>query len=86
MDSKLEDKLIIGVRIKLGPKYCKNRCTEPGTIITLVEGEFDYDNGLYSSTITSPSIWDEQTKEYDSIFHLFGNDLEDFEDCEIITE
>lgn len=80
----LEDKLVAGTKIKLGEKYCENRDSEPGSIIELVEGYFDYENGLYTETQTAPSIWDENVEEFESIYHLFGNDLDEFEDCEII--
>ena len=86
MDEELKNRLIVGARIKLGEKYCKarNGCNS-GDVIELIKGEFDEDNGLYTYTSTAPSIWNEERKEFDSIYHLFGNDLEDFWDCEIIT-
>ena len=83
---KLESLLVVGAKIKLGKKYCEGRpgC-EAGQVITLVEGHFEYDNGLFTSSQSAPSVWCEKKKDFDSIYHLFGNDLEDFEDCEIIT-
>ena len=84
---KLEKKLTVGTRIKIGPKFCEysNNAFVPGEIIELVMGSFDFDNGLYTETQTAPSIWDENIKEFNSIYHLFENDLCAFLDCEIIT-
>lgn len=78
--------LIIGAKIVIGPKYSKfcGGSLEPGSIITLIQGYFDYDNGLYTETQTAPAIYDEETKDFDSIYHLFGNDLENFMDCQVL--
>lgn len=78
--------LKIGDKIKIGKKYSifSNNQFKPGEIIILIDGEFDEYNGLYTETLHAPSIWDEEQQEFDSIFHLFGNDLEDFLDCEVI--
>lgn len=84
---ELEDKLIVGAKIKLGEKFCETSRTssfQAGEVIELVEGYFDEDNGLYCTTVTAPSIWNDRLREYDSIYHLFGNDLSCFEDCEVI--
>jgi hypothetical protein len=81
----LKSKLVVGAQIKLGADYCKNRACKAGDIITLVEGTFEYDNGLYDEYTSCPAVWDERTKEFDSIYHLFGNELEDFADCEIVS-
>lgn len=84
-NKELEAKLIIGVKIKIGEKYADFVGTkDAGEIVTLVQGSFDYDNGLYTETQTAPSIWNEEEKDFDSIYHLFGNDLTDFMDCEIL--
>jgi hypothetical protein len=86
MNKELEEKLVIGAKIKIGKEYASDSFSlESGQIITLIEGSFDYENGLYTETHTAPSIWIESAKDYDSIYHLFGNDLEDFEDCKIIN-
>jgi hypothetical protein len=83
--NKLEELLIVGAVIKIGNRYAKEiGGLKAGELITLIEGSFEYDNGLYSTMETAPSIWDEATKDFDSIYHLFGNDLENFLDCEII--
>ncbi len=84
--AKLESRLVVGTKIKLGKKYCAGRGgLVAGQVITLVEGEFEYDNGLFTSSQSAPSVWCEKQKDFDSIYHLFGNDLEDFEDCEILN-
>lgn len=82
---KIESRLIVGAKIKLGKKYCEgSRRFKAGDVITLIEGNFEYDNGLFTAVQSAPSIWCEEQKDFDSIYHLFGNELEDFADCEII--
>jgi hypothetical protein len=82
----LEQKLPVGAQIRIGKNYVKEwgRFKE-GKIITLVQGYFEFDNGLYTETQTAPSIWNEKEKDFDSIYHLFGNDLEYFIDCEVLA-
>ena len=81
---ELEKKLIVGAKIKIGKRYAKEFfCTE-GEIIELVEGHFDYDNGLYTEDQIAPAVWDEKQNDYDSIYHLFGNNFEYFYDCEVL--
>lgn len=68
----LEDLLLVGTQIKLGPNYCKEMGNgRGGDIITLIEGYFDYDNGLYTEIQTAPSVWNENAKEFDSIYHFW---------------
>jgi len=86
MDKLTVEDLKVGAKIKIGAEYSKEFGFEPGEIIELVEGSFDEYNGLYEYTSNAPAIWNEQQKEFDSIFHLFGNDLEHIMDCEIATE
>lgn len=88
MGSKeLKEKLPVGTRIKIGEQYAREiGGLNAGEIITLVEGTFEYDNGLYIQYQTAPSVWNEEDEEFDSIFHLFGNNLENFMDCEILTQ
>lgn len=81
----LEKRLLVGTKIKLGKKYCKHTGDEADKIITLVSGEFETDNGLYTETLTSPSVWNHDIMEFDSIYHMFGNELDEFMDCEILT-
>lgn len=83
---ELEDLLVVGAKIKIGSKYAKAiGGLKAGEVITLVEGYFDCENGLYCTTETAPSIWNENAKEFDSIYHLFGNNFENFMDCKILT-
>ena len=77
--------LTVGTKIKIG-RICA-KVTEgfkEGQIVELIDGEFDEDNGLYSYTSNAPSIWNKEDGDFESIYHLFGNNLEDFLDCEIL--
>lgn len=82
----LKNKLIIGTRIRIGEKY-KKSCAglfQTGQIIELVEGLFEHDNGLYTEYLKCPAWWDEKAGDFESIYHLFENDLSGFMDCEVI--
>lgn len=79
-----ESQLKVGTKIKIGQQYAAQFGFKEGQIIELVEGYFDYDNGLYTETQVSPSVWDDERQEFDSIYHLFGNALEHWLDCEIV--
>lgn len=78
--------LEIGTEIKIGKSYAEQYGFEKGEIIELIEGCFDEDNGLYCYTSTAPAIWNADQDEFDSIYHLFGNNFENFMDCEIINK
>jgi len=80
-----EANLIVGTQIKLGKNYADEHGFEDGEIIELVDGDFEYDNGLYTTNKTAPAIWNPDADEFDSIYHLFGNDFENWMDCEILT-
>lgn len=69
--------LVAGDKIKIGERYAKlvNYFFKPGEIIELV-------NGIYHC----PSWWNERTKDFETIYHLFGRHLEDFLDCKIIKK
>ena len=84
MNKELERRLVVGAKIKLGKQYCARAPEDSGTVITLVNGEFDYDNGLYSEIQTAPAIWNDEQREFNSIYHLFDNELDGFLDCEIV--
>lgn len=85
LKKNIEPLLVVGASIKIGKQYAEEiGGFKPGEIITLVEGYFERDNGLYDVTETAPSIWDEGAKEFSSIYHLFGNNLENWYDCEIV--
>ena len=79
-----EKTLIVGCKIKIGAKYSKEHGFDEGEIIELIEGSFEYDNGLYTENQYTPSIWDERENDFDSIYHLFGNNFENFLDCEVV--
>lgn len=79
-----EENLIVGAKIKIGLEYSINHGFEEGEIITLVNGSFEYDNGLYTVIEDAPAVWCETQKDFDSIYHLFGNEFEYFLDCEIL--
>jgi len=76
---KEQMELNIGDKIKIGPKYAEKWGWKKGEVIELIPG-------LYCQTQTAPSVWDDELKDSFSIFHLFGNDLEDFMDCELLKE
>ena len=86
---ELEEALQVGTKVKIGPNYAKKNGwgydLKPGQVIELIEGYFDEDNGLYCYTSSAPSIGPDEAGEYDSIYHLFGNDFEHFMDCEIVN-
>lgn len=79
-----EEQLKVGTKIKIGEKYSKEYGFKPNEVIELVKGYFEEENGLYCYTSTAPAIWNEAQKEFDSIYHLFGNNLENFMDCSIL--
>ena len=85
LKKNIEPLLVVGAQIRIGGRYVKE-CGgfKPGEVITLIEGYFEHDNGLYTETQTAPSIWDKDSEDYDSIYHLFGNDLENWYDCKVI--
>ncbi len=63
----LEDQLIVGAKIKIGKIYAKEHFCVEGEVLELIEGYFDYDNGLYTETQVAPAVWDEERKDFDSI-------------------
>lgn len=83
--TEFEEQLIVGAKVRIGKQYAHEYGFNDGEVITLVEGHFEYDNGLYISDQTAPAIYDADSREYDSIYHLFGNDFEHFMDCEVVT-
>jgi hypothetical protein len=83
---ELENKLIIGTKIKIGKECAEETGLNEADILELVEGHFEYDNGLYTEGQTAPSVWDDKSKDWDSIYHLFGNDLNMFLDSKILGE
>lgn len=81
---QLEELLVVGAKVKIGKECAEyTQCFEEGEVIELILGYFEHDNGLYTETISCPSI-PSGDDDFDSIYHLFGNDLENFKDCEIL--
>lgn len=81
---ELKEKLVVGAKVRIGKEYAKNNFCKEGEIIELIEGDFEYDNGLYIEDQTAPAILNIDEDDFHSIYHLFGNNLENFEDCEIV--
>ena len=84
---ELESKLVVGAVIKIGEEFAEfsDGRFNAGEEITLIEGHFEYENGLYTEDRYCPAIWNSDLEEYDSIYHLFGNELNGFDDCEVIA-
>lgn len=86
-EEELRSKLVVGARIRMGRYFCSyGDRFHPGEEITLIQGVFDHDNGLYCEQVTAPAILSDESNSdpYDSIYHLFGNRLENFYDCEVL--
>jgi hypothetical protein len=81
---EFEEKLKVGTKIRIGFKYSENHGFSEGEIIILVEGEFENDNVLYTNVEYAPSVWDDYMGEFESIYHLFGNDFDNWLDCTIV--
>lgn len=75
-----------GDSIKFGEKWCMERGREDlvNQVVKLTPQWFEDDNGLYSYETECPGIYDKENEEADSIYHLFGNQFENFMDCELI--
>ncbi|SEC45272.1 hypothetical protein SAMN04489761_3033 [Tenacibaculum sp. MAR_2009_124] len=84
---ELEKKLIVGAKIKIGKKYNNSVYGrfKKDEVITLMNGYFECENGLYSTIEEAPSIPDVDGDDFDSIYHLFGNDFENFLDNQILN-
>ena len=83
---EFEKKLIVGAQIRIGPQYVEQvGGFEVGEVITLINGYFENDNGLFVEDVECPAIKCGSLDDYDSIYHLFGNNFEHFYDCEILT-
>jgi len=81
---ELEKLLIVGAKIRIGKKCAEETGLHEGEILELIEGDFEYDNDLYTATQYCPSIIDDG--DFISIYHLFENDLSDFLDCELVID
>jgi Zn-finger protein len=75
-----------GDSVKFGRKWCKrNGCKDLiGKTVMFTPQFFEDDNGLYSYETECPGIWDEKNEVAESIYHLFGNNLESLMDCVLI--
>lgn len=75
-----------GDSIKFGEKWCKKykRKDLINKVIKLTPQWFEIDSGLYCYEKECPGIRNKKEQESDSIYHLFGNKLEDFMDCQLI--
>ena len=80
----IEGKLKVGSKIKLGKKYCDGGGFKYGEIIELEMGVFEHENGLYCEDVECLAWYDEEHGEWESIYHLFGNQFEQWMDCEIV--
>lgn len=84
--SILENLLVAGAVIKIGPNYAEhNPHFKAWQIISLVTGQFELDDG-FGTVQSAPAIWNEEKKEFDSIYHLFENDLSMILDCQILDD
>ncbi len=80
-------KINIGDKITFGHIYCQktNRKELLNKTIMITPQTFESYNGLYTYDQECPGICLKDYGEPDSIYHLFGNDLEEFYDCILIT-
>lgn len=75
-----------GDKIKFGIIYC-NRTGRKYLLnktIELIMQPFEYDNGLYTENQDCLGIFNELEDEPESIYHLFGNNLDEFYDCKLL--
>lgn len=75
-----------GDSVKFGEKWCKAHNSEHliGKTVLMTPQWFEYDDDLGGGTSECPGMFEEGSDESDSIYHLFGNNFEDFMDCELI--
>ena len=82
--SMLEKILVDGAIISIGKQFAeKSPQFKAGQLITLKTVGFESDDG-FGSMQYSPAVWNETTKEWDSIYHLYENNLEGFLDCAVL--
>lgn len=79
---EFEEKLIAGTKIKIGKKYSEQHGFSEGEIITLVDLQFEYDSDFGGGFEDAPGIFNGY--DNDSIYHLFGNDFENWMDNTIV--
>lgn len=75
-----------GDSVKFGERWCKENGREDlvNQVVKFNPQWFEVDNGLYTYETECPGIYDEENQEADSIYHLFGNNFENFMDCVLI--
>lgn len=75
-----------GDSILFGEQWCKKHGSEDlkGKTVKLTPQYFEEDNGLYTYDSECPGIYDAEEGEAHSIYHLFGNEFENFMDCALI--
>lgn len=75
-----------GDSVKFGVEYCKTYGREEliGSIVKFTPQWFEEDNGLFVYQEECPGIDNGENTEPDSIYHLFGNEFENFMDCVLI--
>ncbi|MCP1306412.1 hypothetical protein [Paenibacillus tyrfis] len=75
-----------GDSVKFGQEWCKeHRCEHlSGKTIMMTPQWFEYDDDFGGGYQECPGMIVEDGQEPDSIYHLFGNDFENFMDCEHI--
>ena len=75
-----------GDSVKFGGKWCKEYRRDDllNQVVKFTPQWFEVDNGLYTYETECPGIYDVESQEADSIYHLFGNNFENFMDCELI--
>lgn len=76
----LEDLLVPGTQIRIGLEFSKMSWMNEGEVVTLIHGEFPTDDTVELAT----ALWNPLEGGYDSIYHLFENDLSGFKDCEVV--
>lgn len=82
--SELEKQLVVGAKVRIGKEYAASSGFTEGEVITLVNGSFEHENGLFTETVSSPAWWDESQRDFESIYHLWENDLSGFADCVVL--
>jgi len=75
-----------GDSIKFGPEWCANCGLEElaGKTIMMQPHLFDYDDDMGGGWEEAPGMMLEGWSDPESIFHLFGNNLDEMMDCEHI--
>lgn len=81
---EFEAKLIVGTKIKIGRKYSEEHGFKEGEIIELKLLPFEYDSDFGGGIEDCAGVENKHHNDNDSIYHLFGNDFENWLDCKIV--